>query len=273
MENLENKNTEEEVSLIDLLAVCLRYRKLICIGTLAVTLLAGLWLFVAPVVFKDKLQKPDTYTVSYKIRTENPPQIVMNSVAGGNGVANIASAQMKTLQFICSQNRIVPLFGAEDKDGYEYNSAVKDAVKEFKYDIGSVYLGINFNITCTIPENKLELLSQFLNTSLSSINNELESVIMPEVKDLMDIKDSDGEFKYPEIKLFNDKHQAFVSIEGEPFITKNEVSKNRVKKLIIAFFAGFFVTIFISFIINAVNNLKKDKEATSKLSSAWNAGK
>lgn len=272
MENLENKNTEEEVSLIDLLSVCLRYRKLILIGTLAITFIAGLWLFVAPLIFKDKLQKPDTYSVTYKVKAENAPNAVMANVSGGTNVASIASSQLKNLQFICAQNRVTPLFGAEDKEGYEYNSAVKEAVKETKYDVGGVYLGTNFNVTCTIKEEDLEVLSVFLKNCLDVINADLESFIMPEVKDMMEVKDSKGEIKYPEIQIFADKHTTFLSTE-EPFITKNVVSKGRVKKLIISFFAGFFVTILISFIINAVNNLKKDKEATEKLSSAWEAGK
>ena len=273
MENMEIKNTEEEVSLIDLLAVCLRYRKLIFIGTLAVTLLAGLWLFVAPVVFKSKLQKPDTFTITYRIKTQNPPNAVMSSVAGGTNVANLASNQLNSLQFICEQNRIDPLFGANNKTGYEYNNAVNSAVKSKKFSVGKVYLGTKFDINCTVKEKEIPLLDSFVKNSLKVVNDDLEAFILPELKAMMEIKTANKDLKFPEIKLFYDRYTSFVSIEGEPFITKNIVKENRVKKLIIAFFAGFFVTIFISFIINAVNNLKKNKEATSKLSSAWNAGK
>ena len=49
MENIETTyNDEEEISLIDLFAVLIRFRKMIVLGTIIVTFLAGLYLFLLP---------------------------------------------------------------------------------------------------------------------------------------------------------------------------------------------------------------------------------
>ena len=63
-EQYENNN-EDEISLIDLFAVLVRYRKLVVIGTLAVALAAFAWLFVLP-KFVPSLNKK-TLTISYAL--------------------------------------------------------------------------------------------------------------------------------------------------------------------------------------------------------------
>ena len=70
MENeIEKKeNSEDEISLLDLFAVLIRYRKLIVLGTLIVSFLAGLYLFAVPLIFKKaNTQKAKVaYTVSVR---------------------------------------------------------------------------------------------------------------------------------------------------------------------------------------------------------------
>lgn len=75
-EQYENNN-EDEISLIDLFAVLVRYRKLVVIGTLAVALAAFAWLFVLP-KFVPSLNKK-TLTISYALKTERLPASVFNA--------------------------------------------------------------------------------------------------------------------------------------------------------------------------------------------------
>ena len=75
-EQYENNN-EDEISLIDLFAVLVRYRKLVVIGTLAVALAAFSWLFVLP-KFVPSLNKK-TLTISYALKTERLPASVFNA--------------------------------------------------------------------------------------------------------------------------------------------------------------------------------------------------
>ncbi|MEE1181059.1 MAG: hypothetical protein UHY90_02305, partial [Treponema sp.] len=69
MENNEVKTAaeDEEISLIDLFSVLLRYRKFIIAFTGIVTVLAGLFLFVLPVANKnfDKKQLEYNYIIRY----------------------------------------------------------------------------------------------------------------------------------------------------------------------------------------------------------------
>ena len=57
----------------------------------------------------------------------------------------------------------------------------------------------------------------------------------------------------------------------EPFVILEPMG--RMKKLVIATFAAFFIFIFIAFLKNAIENIKKDPEASGKIKSAWDSGK
>ena len=63
MENQENIKENEEISIIDLLAVLIKYRKLIIIGTIIPAVIAALWLFVAKPILKPvEIPEPETKT-------------------------------------------------------------------------------------------------------------------------------------------------------------------------------------------------------------------
>ena len=76
MENQENIKENEEISIIDLLAVLIKYRKLIIIGTVIPTVVAALWLFVAKPILKTvEIPEPETETKAvYTIRLTHMPQ-------------------------------------------------------------------------------------------------------------------------------------------------------------------------------------------------------
>ena len=57
----------------------------------------------------------------------------------------------------------------------------------------------------------------------------------------------------------------------EPFVILEPLG--RVKKLIIATFAAFFIFVFIAFLKNAIENIKNDPEASGKIKAAWDNGK
>lgn len=73
------------------------------------------------------------------------------------------------------------------------------------------------------------------------------------------------------IDSFTSHYPDFVYINEEPFVISQ--SQERAKKFIIAVFAAFFVSVFIAFARNAVENIKKDPQANKLMADAWNEGK
>ena len=82
MENEKKEYAEDEISLLDLLAVLIRYRKLIVLGTGIITVLAIIWLFIVPVFFK-KLAKQNA-KVEYTIAARSIPNSIAEKLPKGN---------------------------------------------------------------------------------------------------------------------------------------------------------------------------------------------
>ena len=60
-----------------------------------------------------------------------------------------------------------------------------------------------------------------------------------------------------------------IYIDEEP-VFLSTATEGRIKIFIIVFFASFMITIFLSFLLNAINSIKQDKEAMEKVNSALN---
>ena len=73
------------------------------------------------------------------------------------------------------------------------------------------------------------------------------------------------------IRNFKTSYNGFLTSSGEPFILLEPLG--RLKKLIIVTFAAFFIFVFIAFLLNAIDNIKEDAEASDKIKTAWDGGK
>ena len=112
-EQYENNN-EDEISLIDLFAVLVRYRKLVVIGTLAVALAAFAWLFVLP-KFVPSLNKK-TLTISYALKTERLPASVAFSV--NYDILLTATNYMNDVRVLADAQREFSIFADEKKSSF-----------------------------------------------------------------------------------------------------------------------------------------------------------
>ena len=74
-----------------------------------------------------------------------------------------------------------------------------------------------------------------------------------------------------DIKSFKTKHDEFVKSLDDAFVVTDPAG--RAMKFIIAVFASFFVFVFISFLLNAVANIKTDPYASNLIKKAWDEGK
>ena len=304
METIENNyNDEEEISLIDLFAVLLRFRKMIIIGTIAVTFLAGLYLFVLPKLVSSLNNK--NVTVTYTVELKTFPRTISNGLSNlglSYDFASNLTYAFRNYPSIAKEYKKNPFMGEDyPKDSREYNYFIKDLVNTKKIGISN-NIGNSYSLNFEVPEEGLDVLDSFVKDYLGVLNegvtsktsesiDELEKKTRESFKELTETsKKSSSSSSSSSSISFGDaateqalretlqdidnlkkKPVVFYTIDDEPFILN--VAQGRTKKLIIVFFASFFIFIFIAFAKNAVKNIKEDPEASRTIKSAWDSGK
>lgn len=291
MENLESNTTqnEDEISLIDLFAVLLRYRKLIIIGTAVITIFTGVYLFIIPKVFKSFLTRE--LSVSYTVSMYELPAVISNEL-GFKKISDTALQYMNDYQFFAGIYKKNPFLSKQETfSNYDYNLFVKNLIDK-KIISFSLAASNTFRIDFKCPESKYDESAAFVADLIASINAALESEFNPllhnleeitlvSLKNIDSLNTAEGsiyrslENIRQSIAQYKYNFKNYLQIESDPFILPEfqAISQGRAKKLIIVFFASFFIMVFIAFLKNAVQNIKQDPVASKTLSDAWNSGK
>lgn len=294
IEQYENNN-EDEISLIDLFAVLVRYRKLVVIGTLAVALAAFAWLFVLP-KFVPSLNKK-TLTISYALKTERLPSSVAFSV--NYDILLTATNYMNDVRVLADAQREFSIFADEKKvpSVSAYNKQIQDAIDKEKFVAKRSPIADTIAVTCKIPIEKEDFADDFIKKIAKMASDYIEADLMPEINTLEDNADmilekygdlglsekksssssssSSSSTNYADIssdiKAFKLKHDMFVQLLDDAFVITDPAG--RTIKFIVATFAAFFIFVFIAFLLNAVANIKTDPYASNIIKKAWDEGK
>lgn len=288
-EQYENNN-EDEISLIDLFAVLIRYRKLVVIGTFSVALAAFAWLFVLP-KFVPSLNKK-TLTISYALKTERLPSSVATSV--NYSILWTAINYMKDVRVLADAQREFSIFADEKKvpSVIAYNKQIQDAIDKEKFAVRNSPIADTIAVTLKIPMEKEAFADAFIKKMAKMASDYIEADLMPEIDTLEDNADTILE-KYGEsglsdkkssasasenyadvsagIKSFKSKHDEFVKSLDDAFVINDPAG--RAIKFIVATFAAFFIFVFTAFLLNAIENIKNDENAVSLIKKAWDEGK
>ena len=141
-----------------------------------------------------------------------------------------------------------------------------------------------------IPEQNLNTVTKLVDSMIYSVDSLVDPVFIKEVKKLEKTKQetydemlksySDNSniseaqvllLTVRQIKEFLEDYNTLLNRELEPFVVLEPLG--RLKKLIVVTFAAFFVLIFIAFLLNAIENIKQDPDASGKIKAAWIGGK
>ena len=290
MENeIEQKEkSEDEISLIDLIAVLVRHRKLVVLGTLIVTVLAGLYLFVVPLfVKKANTQKAK---VAYTISVKAIPLSIATKLPDGEKITPLylATYNAQRLPFLVDQIKKNNIFSNTEMTSYEFNSFVQSLIKNKKIEIIESKLGNEYDIQLVIPIEKIDDATKLVRSMVSDTDVNLQNYYNPLIQSLLTSTNTTIEKARSsasadsaalqevqnlnvDLHEFTDNFSGFLSIRDKPFVIPE--GRGRVKKLIIVFLAAFFVFVFIAFCKNAVANIKADPASNKLISDAWKAGK
>lgn len=248
---------EDEISLLDLFLVCLKYRKLIIFGTLSCMIAFSVFFFI-----KENINPSKNISVVYTVKAKVIPPSLGSYMKKSGSLIQFARDKMNNLNFIAKANKSSYVFGGEGKSGYEYFDAVKESKEAAKFTIDGVKFDLEYEVKVDIDEELFSAYEAFLHTMLDEINKEAGNYFLS----LFSNVDEDIE---SEVNSYIINNSPLIYIDEEPgFIST--ATEGRIKIFIIVFFASFMITIFLSFLLNAINSIKQDKEAMEKVNSALN---
>lgn len=291
MENeIEKKvNAEDEISLLDLFAVLIRNRKLIIFGTLIVSFIAGLYLFIVP-LFVKKLNV-QTVTVTYTVDVKPIPSI-MSAKLSSPSPLYLSTYNAQRLPFLVDQLKKNNVFVEDDgtMSDYDFNKFVQTIKKDGKIKVNNSPLGNGYDIVLEIPFDKIDDSRAFVKSIVADTEVELQNYILPLIATLnqntnlsiekatliaTSVSDMSALQALQDLSVaiddFTETFDQFLTLREEPFVVPE--GRGRTKKFVIIFFASFFIFVFAAFCKNAVINIKADPESRKLISDAWKEGK
>ena len=253
---------EDEISLLDLFLVCLKYRKLIIFGTLSCMIAFSVFFFI-----KENINPSKSISVVYTVKAKVIPPSLGSYMKKSGSLIQFARDKMNNLNFIAKANKSSYVFGGEGKSGYEYFDAVKESKEAAKFTIDGVKFDLEYEVKVDIDEELFSAYEAFLHTMLDEINKEAGNYFLSLFSDSLFFNvDEDIE---SEVNSYIINNSPLIYIDEEPVFIST-ATEGRIKIFIIVFFASFMITIFLSFLLNAINSIKQDKEAMEKVNSALN---
>lgn len=295
MSELENNTSlaeDDEISLIDLFSVIIRHRMMIIIGSAAVFVLAVLYLFILPIVFPKIMVREST--VEYSIDVTPVPGVIAGEVPSRfSSLKTVLTTEFSDVVFLVKElSKNNPFKTREGKEltEFEFNQFVQDLQKKKKIIVYQAPVRDEVIIKMEIPKENLDVASRLVDSMVSSVNNAVETPFLREVAKIKRTKQetydaitstftensniTDAQSLMLSVRQINEFMSTYKGISErtlEPFVILEPMG--RVKKTIIATFAAFFVFVFIAFLKNAIDNIKKDPEASGKIKNAWDEGK
>lgn len=293
----QNYVNEDEISLLDIFVVLLKYRRLIILSSLAAVILSvALYLFypqykinafeknhktearasiVLSAFFDDSLAQ----TNSYISRILNNPENIYTAlkIAGYDKIKDIDLSQGDSKTYFALEKLFVKNESLEGKklkaeDKIYSGSIDKDSfLISFRSEDNQKAQNFVESIIRILEEKLLAYAQPLAEQKISAF-----SLIINKSKDL----DSDfakiGEAYIKAKDIVEGKNPSLLNIQSinilEEDLSIESVRKSTVKKAVILVFAVFFMSIFAAFILNAIDNIKKDEEAMKKIKEALKKG-
>ena len=285
-------NEDEEISLIDLFSVVIRHRFMIILGTILVFVLFAGYLFVLPMLSKNEQNRG--VTVKYSISVTSVPTGISSELPVRlRDLKTVVNSEFNDIIFLVKEiKKTNPFSDGSDSQltDFEYNTYVQNLVKDKNITIAPSSIRDEIVITMKIPEQNLTKASVFVDNMIDSVNAVVDPVFLREVKKLEKTKQETYDemvksysensniseaqillLTVRQIKEFLEDYDKILKRELEPFVVLEPLG--RLKKLAVTTVAAFFIFIFLAFLLNAIENIKQDPDASGKIKAAWIGGK
>jgi hypothetical protein len=274
----------DELSLIDLAAVVLRYRRLVIALPAIVTVLVGLYLYALP---KMGFNVKKSYTVELSASLKTFPGDVQNRVS----VDIVQSLNAYFTSVPVQAQAYAKCFPKEVQglDKVQLSTFVRDEVLAKRFVCG--YSPESRRYSLTLKSRDIDAADRYLSllwseglgvlrdrlkgaffTSLGLIDRDLS--VYDSSKSLDAGADGKANLLNIRERILGYQDEPQFPVDDEPYhaaYLKDGVSGGRAKKLVLAFFASFFVALLVAFCLNAIDRVKRDPEAMGKLRRAMHS--
>lgn len=297
MENQVTTNESEELSIIDLLAVVIKFRLLIIIGTLLSIILAGLYFYVYKAKKNPPAQPYETVKAVYTLRLNYMPPKLIEGISQNfncwwdwNG---------RILNDFVNPTIVGPLYEKNQFAGAVAEGQGEGYIKPFidsKAITCENSLDTTYKLTVNMPSINTDTLTEYVKSFIDYEHNLINSKYMEnniEVLEerckrlLKEVEKADPKtVNFDEIQkakniledisTYRRNNKPFYEIQGQPVIERRLVQPakaNYTKKMLIVAVGSLFIFVFIAFVLNAIQSIKADPESSKKIKDAWDSGK
>lgn len=274
----------DETSLIDLLVVLLRYRWLIIITTVVAMIFAVVFSAIYTVLPPEKSYLPNLYTSK-----------ALMFIGNRKSYGALAMKLVETNSFfdaVVDEFDLITRFEIEEHPRAESRKALQKLISA-EFDDESSVFSISFTdrdpeFAKNVVDFSIKLIeNMFLNLG---IDKNLERNIDKSYEVILNLQENSLELdaqkemyiqlktQYELLKIKIDSEKPiFQVIEGAKIedveLTDRKFKPSHGKLCIIITFVAFFISVFIAFVLNAVENIRKDPEAMEKLKSSLDVHK
>jgi len=264
--------SEDEISLIDLFVVVLKRRKLIISSTALALVLALAYGFLLPVL---GLASHTRYTVQALVTPIQIPGTLRNEL----GIDPIALTQNYALDLVATTEAL-GRYKVLDKDldaetePWEQRSRVAESFLGKAYQVKPGVDGITFRVDTLDAEAGKAFLTERIATVEKLLRDELTQRSSQLVQSLLVIyQDSTtpaGISEPTKQLIVSSSHfasglQSSLTIISKPDVVKGSKTRDALKTGTIMVFAFFFLSVFLSFILEALDNIKAQPESMGKI--------
>ncbi len=297
MENQKKINENEELSIIDLLTVVIKYRKLIIIGTIIPVVFAALWFYVAKPKLKPLPAPTTNVKAVYTIRFNYMPQKLVEGI--GQNFNRWWDWNGRMIFDFVNPTIAGPLYEKNQFAGAVAEGQGEGYLKPFidsKAILCENSLDTTYKITISMPSVNTEILDAYIKSFIEYEHNlinekylENNIAVLEErcnrmLKEVESANAKTVNFEeitkakniLEDIEVYKRNKKPFYEIQGKPVIETTinyPATPNNTKKMLIVIVGSFFIFIFIAFVLNAIQNIKADPESSKKIKDAWDSGK
>ncbi len=286
----ENLVEDDEISLLDFITVLIKHRLLIIWGTITVFVITAAYLFIYPMIVKSA--DKHNVKIQYSYHVSSMPVDLETDLGFENSkvILDLAVYNLNRLPLLSDEIKEFKPFDNElDKlSPYEYNRFIQNLVSKKNYKAEASKLGNELILEFSVPEHNVGIANRMIEDMIKKTESAIEDYIFPKLdtleknvnQSLSDVSDSLSNSStliqkkkdtQVLIQNFRSTYNGFIKINGEPFILLEPLG--RLKKFIIIVFAAFFVFVFAAFVLNTIDNIKQDPEASQTIKEAWDGGK
>ena len=297
----EPQKNDNEISLLDIFVVLIRYRKMILCITFFALILAIAGYFINPVrQYNNALQNRKVqgrmfmsirpiaqqympYNLAFIV---NRPDIVMESLRGTGLETFEHRGRIISLSNKAEQARALHLINQffvknTDPGGRPYRSEDERAFQ--------VIASNPFNIEVIFRNKNPEMVASFLNVFFAETDAIVADFLLPHAESMVmnyerlmidpNITESMRQIlevnyeKYIFFRNILEGSESALMMIGNPIITEPGIflhtfRSGYLRRGVIMVFTGIFFAVFLAFILNAINSIKHDKEAMKKINAA-----